>query len=271
MKNHNLLAFALFAIAFAIPACDRKAEQTTVGQLETGTATTPKDVGQADFVLAQKQLDAGNHSEAVRLYRLAAEAGHSEAQSSLGWMLENGRGSPINYAEAEKWYRLAADSGNANARYNLGEMYANGRGMKKNIATAEKWYRLAAELGHRGAVRAMDKLIKPHISLTGEWSYDGYPHNSLHLTLRQSGNRIRGTHVAIALGGNRIDAYLDDEESINGTINGDMARVNFKSAYFDGGGGVAIIKILDEKTIEWTVIEEREHWFPKSAILTKDK
>ena len=73
------------------------------------------------------------------------------AQSSLGFIYDNGEGVPENDAEAVRWYRLAAEQGDAIAQSNLGVMYANGRGVPENDAEAVKGYRLAAEQGDASA------------------------------------------------------------------------------------------------------------------------
>ena len=59
-------------------------------------------------------------AEAVRLYRLAADQGHADAQYNLGVMYANGQGVAQDDAEAVRLYRLAADQGDADAQYNLG-------------------------------------------------------------------------------------------------------------------------------------------------------
>ena len=51
----------------------------------------------------------------MRLYRLAAEQGHVEAQYNLGTMFEAGRGVAQDDAEAAKWYGLAAEQGHVAA------------------------------------------------------------------------------------------------------------------------------------------------------------
>jgi uncharacterized protein len=58
---------------------------------------------------------AKHHAEAVRLYRLAAAQGHADAQYSLGYKFENGKGVARDRAEAIRLYRLAAAQGDANA------------------------------------------------------------------------------------------------------------------------------------------------------------
>ena len=95
-----------------------------------------------------KRQEAGDDTEAVRWYRLAAEQGNAEAQSNLGVMYGNGQGVGQDDAEAVRWYRLAAEQGHAHAQNNLGFMYRDGRGVGQDYAEAARLYRLAAEQGH---------------------------------------------------------------------------------------------------------------------------
>ena len=62
---------------------------------------------------------AQDYAEAVRLYRLAADQGHTDAQNNLGLMLYNGEGVTQDYAEAARLYRLAAAHGHANSTAGL--------------------------------------------------------------------------------------------------------------------------------------------------------
>ena len=48
--------------------------------------------------------------KAVKLYRLAADQGHTMAQGNLGWMYTNGNGVEEDLDEAAKWYRRSEQS-----------------------------------------------------------------------------------------------------------------------------------------------------------------
>jgi hypothetical protein len=85
------------------------------------------------------------------LDRRAAEQGHAEAQSQLGWCYYSGQGVPQDYVEAVKWYRKAAEQGDANAQRSLGSCYENGQGVPKWCAEAVNWYRKAADQGDQSA------------------------------------------------------------------------------------------------------------------------
>jgi len=104
-----------------------------------------------DFILAQYKLGLINDcfgalqdkaeavSEALRLYRLAADQGHAVAQSNLGSMYDQGLGVPQDDAEAVKWYRLAADQGFAAAQAGLGLHIWNGEGLKQDDIKGLMW------------------------------------------------------------------------------------------------------------------------------------
>ena len=89
----------------------------------------------------------GQHSEALKWYRKAADQRLASAQYSLGWMYANGRGVAKNDVEAVKWYRKAAEQGISQAQYDLGVIYYKGQGVLQNYVEAVKWFRKAADQG----------------------------------------------------------------------------------------------------------------------------
>ena len=100
-------------------------------------------------------------AEAERLWRLAAEQGHAEAQYDLGTVYFYGDFGVEDHAEAVRWWRLAAEQGDAGVQLRLGEIYEDGRlyyGVDKDIDEALRWYRLAAEQGDARAQSALDRL-----------------------------------------------------------------------------------------------------------------
>ncbi len=92
-------------------------------------------------------LDAyrrGDYAAAIRQLPSLAAHGNAEAQATLGFMYENGRGVPQNPAIAGTLYRCAAEQGNAAAQYLLGLMYDKGEGVPRDDVLAQKWLNLAA-------------------------------------------------------------------------------------------------------------------------------
>ena len=92
-------------------------------------------------------LERQDYSEAVMWFRLSADQGDPDGQSSLGEMYYFGQGVPQNYTAAAKWYRRAADQGDADSQTSLGDMYFLGQGVPQSHAEAVKWFRLAADQG----------------------------------------------------------------------------------------------------------------------------
>ena len=88
-----------------------------------------------------------DYQEAVKWYRMAAEAGDAEAQAQLGYFYLTGIGVNTDVTEAVKWNRKAAEQGNAGSQFNLGRMYFNGYGVSQDYAEAVKWVRKAANQG----------------------------------------------------------------------------------------------------------------------------
>jgi TPR repeat protein len=135
-----------------LAAYDRK---DYVAALKTFRALSLEGNSDAQYSLGL-MLDTGrgvsqDHAEAIKWYRLAALQGHANAQFMLGLKYDIGRSVSQNYPEAEKWYRLAAAQGNSSAQYNLGGMYEDGLGVTQDYPEAEKWYRLAAAQGNSDA------------------------------------------------------------------------------------------------------------------------
>ena len=106
-------------------------------------AATPALAGPYEDALAA--YDRNDLSTAARLYRLAADQGHSQAQIRLGMMYAFGRGVTRNAVEAVKWYRLAAAQGELHAHTLLGAMYEAGQGVEGDLQKSYMWFALAAE------------------------------------------------------------------------------------------------------------------------------
>lgn len=101
-----------------------------------------------------------DYAEAVKWYLKAAEQEHVDAQSSLGYMYENGMGVAKDYKASEEWYRKAAEKGDADAQYSLGNLYLSGQGVAQDYFEAVKWYRLSAEKGDNEAQYELGELYE---------------------------------------------------------------------------------------------------------------
>ena len=97
---------------------------------------------------AEKPAVRQDEGEAVRRYRLAAEQGDTDAQTSLRSLYAEGRGVQQDAVEkpgvgeedeAVRWVRLAAEQGYAPAQTKYGNMHAEGRGVPEDDDKAVHW------------------------------------------------------------------------------------------------------------------------------------
>ena len=64
-------------------------------------------------------------------------------------MYKQGTGVPQDHTEAARLYQLAADQGNATGQYNLALMYYNGTGVARDPTKAVQLLKLAAKQGYQ--------------------------------------------------------------------------------------------------------------------------
>ena len=127
-------------------------EALTTKPTEQKAASKPSAVDAAKYYNdGVKAYNAKNYTEAARLYRIAAEQGHADAQNNLGYCNEKQLGVAKDLTEAVKWYRKAAEQGQADAQCNLAYCYETATGVAKDFTEAAKWYRKAAERGYARA------------------------------------------------------------------------------------------------------------------------
>ena len=69
----------------------------------------------ADYDDGQRAWDAGRHSEALRQWQAAANAGDAKAMLALGRLYGQGLGAPQDFGKAHMWFNLAASRGEAKA------------------------------------------------------------------------------------------------------------------------------------------------------------
>jgi len=86
----------------------------------------------------------GDFIGAVKILTPLALHGNARAQAFLGFMYENGYGTPQAYVAAADFYVQAAISGNPFGQAMLGLMYDKGHGVQQDFVLAYKWLNLAA-------------------------------------------------------------------------------------------------------------------------------
>ena len=85
---------------------------------------------------------------ALRLFHKSLELGFAQGANALGDMHRDGHGGLAkNDIEAVRYYRLSAEAENPRAMCNLGNMLMHGRGVGRDAAEAERWLRRATDIG----------------------------------------------------------------------------------------------------------------------------
>jgi TPR repeat protein len=145
---------------------------------------------QAQWQVGATYARLDDPARALPMLRSAAQAGHPQAATLLGWFYENGRGTAKNMDEARRWYRAgidrdqadamaalgrlllkepgaesrqaaqqllqrAADRNDPDGQYYLGWMLVQGTESARGDAEAYAWFRKAAAQGHVGAQLAV--------------------------------------------------------------------------------------------------------------------
>ena len=85
---------------------------------------------------------------AVEWLARAAEAGHAQAQFTLGLFYQHGRGVAKDPFMATEWFSEAAEQGDAQAQFALGVALGKGKGIAKSHEQACYWYAKAAMQGN---------------------------------------------------------------------------------------------------------------------------
>ena len=81
---------------------------------------------------------------ALKQLTALASTGNAAAQDYLGYMYENGEGVLGDFSEAVTLYRKAAEQGFAEGENDLGTMYYSGKGVPRDVVVAYMWFNLAA-------------------------------------------------------------------------------------------------------------------------------
>jgi TPR repeat protein len=95
-----------------------------------------------DFTNFPKNI---NFAELFQECSKFADKGHPIACNNLGYLYQNGKGTPVNYDKAFNLYSTSVELGNSYAMINLGHMYNKGQGRESDHKMALKWYLASAE------------------------------------------------------------------------------------------------------------------------------
>ena len=102
----------------------------------------------------------GAHAQAWAVEGIMARAvqGDAIAQDDRATLYEWGAGVVEDHSEAARLYRLAAEQGYAAGQYNLGNAYARGIGLEPDNVRAYMWYSIAADEGDEDGPYDRDRI-----------------------------------------------------------------------------------------------------------------
>ncbi len=119
---------------------------------------------EAQTALGQMLLDGrgtpAHAGAARRWFARAAEAGHPPAANMLGRCLERGWGGVVDMPRAAHWYRVAAEAGLDWGQYNLANMVLRGRGVPRDVPQSLRWFTVAAEAGHAKSMNLVGRFFE---------------------------------------------------------------------------------------------------------------
>jgi len=99
-----------------------------------------------------------NYREALRLFAMAAEAGHVGAMHRIGRIHEAGMDVDTDPVVALRWYRRSADLGNTQSMVRLALLHAKTDGPVRDYAQAVGWLKKAAGQGDGIAMMNLAKM-----------------------------------------------------------------------------------------------------------------
>ena len=104
MSQKKTLCVKTYILNFFLIAC------ASICVVNSGSANAQGfDKGFAAYMV-------GAYSTAFKFWHERAANGSVTAQSNLGFMYENGYGTPKDFVSAHKWYNIAASNGDVTAR-----------------------------------------------------------------------------------------------------------------------------------------------------------
>ena len=119
---------------------------------------------EAQTTLGQMLLDGrgtpADASAAQRWFTRAAQAGYAPAANMLGRCLERGWGSPPDPAQAASCYRRAAEGSLDWGQYNLANMLLRGRGVGRDVPQSFAWFLAAARQGHAKSINLVARFLE---------------------------------------------------------------------------------------------------------------
>lgn len=195
-------------------------------------------------------------TSAARLYRLAAEQGHTVSQWRLAELCEAGRGVDQDLEEAARWYRSAANAGHMHAQFGLAFLFQDGRGVEQDDSEAFRWYLAAAEQGHAlaqyFAARCLSEGCGTERNPTAamDWMKSsanaGFPPA---LEALQSEEGERDAALRDTLGGECLNLEVDDNDGLS-LLDIATRLANLVKDLGEGDAEAIIDELLDEDQVD---------------------
>jgi TPR repeat protein len=121
--------------------------------------TTVATAQEKTFEDGRRAYDYGEFTAARTIWLTLATHGDARSQTSLGYLLREGKGLPRNSKIAAAWYQKAALQGEPTAQSALCEMYSRGEGVPRDLEAALLWCELSIEAGESGSLRFRDQAL----------------------------------------------------------------------------------------------------------------
>jgi TPR repeat protein len=109
-------------------------------------------VAEAQAVLGQMLLDAGDARQGFGWFNKAAAQGHLMALNMVGRCYDLGWGTPVNKVRAAECFRICAERGLDWGMYNYATALTLGEGLTEDKAAALAWFQKAAAMGNAKAI-----------------------------------------------------------------------------------------------------------------------
>lgn len=146
-------------VAWSLVACRDRARATLVDAEPPLDASCPESDPVECRQRALREIDRRAYRNAVALATRGCEGGHLPACRTLGWLHENGHGTPRDLARARALYTRGCDGGELGSCKSLGFLMDTGQGGPVDRAGAARLYERACEGGELGACSNLANLL----------------------------------------------------------------------------------------------------------------
>jgi TPR repeat protein len=147
---------ALSEIESKEAATKRLAEERRERERQKAQQQASRQSDTDDYEQARKQNTVSAYKNYLSQHPNGSKV--SSARNMIGFLYANGRGVTENDTEAIKWFKEAAVAGHSEAMMNLAYHYRYGLGVPKDPNEAARWYRKADAAGHKFAKMLLKDL-----------------------------------------------------------------------------------------------------------------